>query len=431
MKIKLLINIILLLLAIYPSVSNADGKFYYSEKVPTDIPYQRAILFFNDNVETLIVQSKHQGAVEEFGWVIPVRSLPEVASIPNGSQSIFRYLERKTKPEIINIMYLVHNWFFILFVIVIFLRILLNNINKFKEPFENFKKSYANYIYIIFFVGFILSAILPFAYPTFLKYSEIFYLFISVNLLSVLLAFVFFGKRTDVIVLILIILVFAFVAIPSYRDMSYHVAKEIGPFDVNIIQSDNSKIIIDWLIDNKFNFDESDENILSRYTTQGWYFVTARIRPEESANARDHDNMVKPLVIRFSANNAIYPMELTGTGGGVTELKLYLVSHQYMQSTTDLNLTFFGKVNNKFSKIKTVPNNFLTLEETKLNYVTKYYDRLTPERMKMDLVFKAIENKKGYRSTIYRLGNIDIKSTPTSDWIIDMEASSKDKIRLK
>ena len=60
-----------------------DGKFFV-EKVPPDIPYQRAFLLFNEGSEILILQSKYEflqsDAADTLGWIVPVPAVPEIAS---------------------------------------------------------------------------------------------------------------------------------------------------------------------------------------------------------------------------------------------------------------------------------------------------------------------------------------------------------------
>ena len=82
-QLFILFSLVFILIAA-PISSIADGKFYYREKIPSDIPFQRAILLFDGEIETLIVQSKYQSSLDEFGWVIPTPSFPEVSKGESG-----------------------------------------------------------------------------------------------------------------------------------------------------------------------------------------------------------------------------------------------------------------------------------------------------------------------------------------------------------
>ncbi|MFO1522595.1 MAG: hypothetical protein U1G05_11255 [Kiritimatiellia bacterium] len=81
-----LLRPMLLLLLLSAGSARADGKMYWREAVPPTIPYQRAMIFFRDGVETLVLQSKHElpgpGKAAPIGWVVPVPAVPELASIP-------------------------------------------------------------------------------------------------------------------------------------------------------------------------------------------------------------------------------------------------------------------------------------------------------------------------------------------------------------
>lgn len=60
----------------------ADGKMYM-EKVLPDIPYQRAIIMFDGGEQTMVLQSKYSeptSTASDMGWVIPLPSVPELAS---------------------------------------------------------------------------------------------------------------------------------------------------------------------------------------------------------------------------------------------------------------------------------------------------------------------------------------------------------------
>lgn len=65
--------------------TRADGKFFYVERVPVGVPYQRAFILFHEGSQTLVIQSKYElsqsAAVDSLGWVVPVPLVPEIDSV--------------------------------------------------------------------------------------------------------------------------------------------------------------------------------------------------------------------------------------------------------------------------------------------------------------------------------------------------------------
>ena len=58
--------------------AHADGKFY-GERIPPDIPYQRAFLLFHEGSQTLVLQSKYESTdsgtdANSLGWVVPAQA---------------------------------------------------------------------------------------------------------------------------------------------------------------------------------------------------------------------------------------------------------------------------------------------------------------------------------------------------------------------
>ena len=76
----------------------ADGCFVFKWNKGIDInePTQKAIIVHKAGREDLLLQVKYEGPVEEFGWLIPVPSLP---TVEKGSMEPFYELSRLTQRE--------------------------------------------------------------------------------------------------------------------------------------------------------------------------------------------------------------------------------------------------------------------------------------------------------------------------------------------
>src|SRR6266487_2698336 len=73
-----------------------DGCFVFRWDKKTDInePTQKAIIVYDAGREDLLLQVKYEGPLEEFGWLIPVPTLPKVEK---GSMQAFYELSQLTQ----------------------------------------------------------------------------------------------------------------------------------------------------------------------------------------------------------------------------------------------------------------------------------------------------------------------------------------------
>lgn len=81
-----------------PAPTEADGffvaPFVWNKKQDINEPSQKAIILYDAHREDLILQVKYEGPVKEFGWLIPVPSLPTVTK---ASMNCFYDLSRFTQ----------------------------------------------------------------------------------------------------------------------------------------------------------------------------------------------------------------------------------------------------------------------------------------------------------------------------------------------
>jgi hypothetical protein len=84
-----------------------DGKFFVREKVPADVPYQRAFLSFSDGRETLMLQSKYELAesTDSLGWIVPVPAVPEIDSMDaEDARAFLLSASMQTRPDVTHVL---------------------------------------------------------------------------------------------------------------------------------------------------------------------------------------------------------------------------------------------------------------------------------------------------------------------------------------
>ena len=77
----------------------ADGKIFARvAAVPVITPDQRAMLYFSNGVERLVVETSFIGEGTNFAWVVPLPSAPNIEAV---STNFFGYLNMAYQPELI------------------------------------------------------------------------------------------------------------------------------------------------------------------------------------------------------------------------------------------------------------------------------------------------------------------------------------------
>ncbi|MFA6525591.1 MAG: DUF2330 domain-containing protein [Patescibacteria group bacterium] len=93
MPLKKLFIILAVLVLSLPQLSTADGMIMPSPDYWVQETAQKAVIFYEGGVETMVVSITFQGDAEKFGWVIPTPTKP---TITKGSDELFTSLEELT-----------------------------------------------------------------------------------------------------------------------------------------------------------------------------------------------------------------------------------------------------------------------------------------------------------------------------------------------
>jgi hypothetical protein len=72
---------VLLILLLGAARLYADGCFVWDRGADLTEPSQKAIIYFKDGKEVLVLQVKYEGPAEDFAWIVPLPAKPEVAAI--------------------------------------------------------------------------------------------------------------------------------------------------------------------------------------------------------------------------------------------------------------------------------------------------------------------------------------------------------------
>lgn len=345
-------------LIVISNITYGNGKFFFVEKVPVGVPYQRAILMFEDGKETLLLQSQYKTVEAEdadsIAWVVPVPSVPELATIDADEAKLaFLLLGLGSRPTVLPIVEIAV--FIVLLSLVIFL----------------IKKLFNRY----------------YVKRTMSKTTRL-----AVS-----------GLRIGIMLIVLFILaMFLLPSLNATKGVDVLKAETVGIYDIKVIRGDDATTVTEWLKDNGFGFGEKDSVVFEQYVKKDWCFVTAKINKESNLDSREaiSEGLAAPLILRFDSKEAIYPMALTGTTESNTEVLLYVFSDHKMECGDKLKLKYSGERRSpfkgeSFSTVK--PEGFFdSIESNSLN-MCKFKGTLKPIQMKEDIVFKKAADDKPYR----------------------------------
>lgn len=98
--LKMHVKKIILFLLLLAVRLNADGGFVGPPRTYVQEPGQTALLYHENGKEVLVLQVTYAGAKEDFGWIVPLPSTPEVSLVSdkeNPFPALFRYIHQRTR----------------------------------------------------------------------------------------------------------------------------------------------------------------------------------------------------------------------------------------------------------------------------------------------------------------------------------------------
>lgn len=129
--------------------------------------------------------------------------------------------------------------------------------------------------------------------------------------------------------------------------------KTVGAYEVSVLSATNAASLREWLDDHHFTFPVEKQNVLEDYVKKQWYFVAAKIDPNQDGFAmakgtqkRSPDRTaippstrkklasgeLHPLVISFPSEKCVFPLAISAVNGKPSEISLYVISSEPLTS---------------------------------------------------------------------------------------------------
>ncbi len=260
----------------------ADGKYWPEPAYPETpkMPFQRALIAFDNGVETLVVESSFESASPGVGWVLPLPAEPTklVAADPGMLTS----LSMSLRPEIRHDLHDER-------VLALLLTVLI--------------APYALVVMLIRNPATRISAIINVAV-------------IDLWLLFLLSALTTAESSTG----------------PGATEEAATVAssQRVGNYDVSVLRAKTPEVLATWLTANGFQpLATGETKVVEDYIADGWCFVCAKLARKEGGAATPH-----PIAATFAAQAPVYPMRLTALADSTLRVEIFVAARKMAQANS-------------------------------------------------------------------------------------------------
>jgi HEAT repeat protein len=125
--------------------------------------------------------------------------------------------------------------------------------------------------------------------------------------------------------------------------------KTIGAFEVTVLSTQDTNSLAEWLVAHDFVLPKEKQSLLDGYIKNRWYFVAARVNPNEkgfvlksgpprkaplppSASQGAVGGELHPLIISFPSGKCVYPLALSAAGAEPSEVSVMVLSGEPLMS---------------------------------------------------------------------------------------------------
>ncbi len=79
----------------------------------------------------------------------------------------------------------------------------------------------------------------------------------------------------------------------------------VGPFDTQVISSDDPRALVTWLEENAYDLSDRGEELITPYVEEGMNFVALKLRQDQGVGD------IQPLIMRYTSARPMIPIRLT------------------------------------------------------------------------------------------------------------------------
>ncbi|MBL9172926.1 MAG: DUF2330 domain-containing protein [Verrucomicrobiales bacterium] len=292
----------------------ADGKVFPSraEAVEVRMPDQRALLWWSNGVERLVIESRFIGQGTNFAWVVPLPAVPKVEPATSG---LFPTLVWLMRPEVIHAP---TPWWL--------LGLFLGGITWLSLTVHADGRMRAMDWCAAVAAGVGCGAA---------EQGSMAPVGVVVGGTLVLAVYRARHGRLKPLEGILLILIpplvagFFLPALATTKAGGVGVGHSVdvldrqlaGVFETTTLTGTNPAAIREWLTTRGYQMPVETEPVIAEYLREGWVFVASRVRRDASET---NVASLHPLSFTFPAREPVYPLRLTGVGNDRLEVDLFV-----------------------------------------------------------------------------------------------------------